>query len=453
MSKPVGRTVGELGRALRSGDLSCGQLASRVLADVERRDGELRSLAGTTAERALRESERAAREAGQGRSRGPLHGIPYVVKDVFDVAGEPTTMGTPLLGRERATRDAAAVQRLRNAGAVLVGRARCGPLAATIIGVNHAEPTPRNPWRASAVPGGSSSGSAVAVAAGLVPFALGSDTGGSVRVPAALCGVTGYKPTFGRIDTAGMRPLAPALDTVGILASTVADAATVTEVLCGEPLGTAGGVAGLRLALCETLFFEDAEGDVSDAVREAARVLQDLGATVPEVELPELEELHAIAGETSLLAAEAYPLYREVVDHPESDWVMHWLRGAAAFSEERVASCRKRVERLAAKLEERLRGIDAVLAPTTPRAAPPIQACDTPSIHVEMNALLSRNTRVGNLAGWCGLSLPCGRSGDGLPVGLMVYSAAGGDATALRVGRAYQAATSWAPLHGQGASA
>jgi len=449
VSTPVGRTIDELGRALRSGDLSCGHLASGVLADVEGRDGQLRSLAGTTAERALQESARAARELGQDRIRGPLHGIPYVVKDLFDVAGEPNTMGTPLLVREAATRDATAVHRLRDAGAVLVGRARCGPLAATIIGINHAEPTPRNPWRASAVPGGSSSGSAVAVAAGLVPFALGSDTGGSVRVPAALCGVIGFKPTFGRIDTAGMRPLAPALDTVGVLACTVADAATVTEVLCGQPLETAGGVAGLRLALCETLFFDETEGDVSDAVREAARVLQDQGAIVRKVELPELEELHAIAGETSLIAAEAYPLYRDVIDHPESDWVMHWLRRAAAFSEERVAVSRKRVEVLAAKLEQRLQDIDAVLAPTTPRAAPPIETCNTPSNHGKMNALLSRNTRVGNLAGWCGLSLPCGLSRDGLPIGLMIYSAAGGDATALRIGRAYQSATSWVPLVGQ----
>lgn len=423
--------------------LSPVALAHAVLEDVERRDRHLRFSAGTTPARASREAERAGRALAAGRSRGPLDGVPYMVKDLFDVDGEPNTAGTPLLAAEPARGDAAVVRRLGDAGAVLVGRTRSGPLAATILGINHAEPTPRNPWCATAVPGGSSSGSAVAVAAGLVPFALGSDTGGSVRVPAALCGVVGFKPTFGRIDVAGMHPLAPSLDTVGVLARTVDDLVVVDGVLRGRVLDLPRDVRGLRLALAETLFLDDTDDEVSGAVDEAVRVLRQLGVQVRGVALPELEELHRLAGEASLIAVEAYPLHRRVIDHPDSDWVVHWLRRGAELSPDLAARTRRRVAELAAALDARLRGFDALLAPTTTRVAPALAACHEPEGHARMNALLSRNTRVGNLAGWCGLSVPCGRSADGLPIGLMIYGVADRDATVLALGRAYESVTQW----------
>lgn len=437
-------SIDELGQMLRAGEVRCEALTRAVLQDVEDRGAYLRAFAGTTAERALREAARAQHELDAGFYRGPLHGIPYAVKDVFDVTGEPNTAGTPLLGSHVAKADAAVVRRLAAAGAILVGRTHSGPLAATIVGINHAYGTPHNPWREDAyLPGGSSSGSAVAVAGGLVPFALGTDTGGSVRVPAALCGVVGLKPTAARVNVSGTWPLAPCLDSIGPLARSVQDAASVFAALQDAPLRVIKGVAGMRIGVCETLFFDAAQAEVESAVREAVRLLGELGAEVQSVELPEVAELHALACKTSLIAADGYTIHRARVDHPDSDWVVHWMRAAAAYSEGRVAHVREQCSALAAKLTARIRDFDAILAPTTPVVAAPVSACDTPQSHAAMAASLSRNTIVGNLAMWCGLSLPCGRTEDGLPIGLMVYAGAYHEANVIRVGQAFEAATPW----------
>lgn len=437
-------SIDELGQRLRAGVVRCEALTQAVLQDIEDRSACLLAFAGTTAERALQEAARAQHEFDTGFDRGPLHGIPYAIKDVFDVTGEPNTAGTPLLGKHVAKADAAVVRRLTAAGAILVGRTHSGPLAATIVGINHAYGTPHNPWREEAhLPGGSSSGSAVAVAGGVVPFALGTDTGGSIRVPAALCGVVGLKPTAGRVDVRGMWPLAPSLDSIGPLARSVQDATSVYAALQDAPLRIIKGVAGMRICVCETLFFDDARAEVESAVREAARLLGELGAKVQSVALPEVAALHALARDTSLIAAEGYAIHRAQVDHPDSDWVVHWMRAAAGYSAEHVAHVREQRSALVAKLTARIRQFDAIVAPTTPVVAAPVSACDTPQFHEAMAANLSRNTLIGNLAMWCGLSLPCGRTEDGLPIGLMVYAGAHQEANVLRVGQAFEAAAPW----------
>lgn len=429
---------------LRTGVLCCEQLTQAVLRDIEIRNPHLGAFARITGERALREAGQAQRELDSGLDRGSLHGIPYAVKDIFNVKGQPNTAGTPLLDGQVAQADAAVVSRLARAGAVLVGQTHTSPMAATILGINHARGTPRNPWKEEPyLPGGSSSGSAVAVAAGLVPYALGSDTGGSVRVPAALCGVVGFSPAAGRVDASGMWPLAPSLDSIGSLTRSAQDAAWVFAALQDAPEKVSRGVRGLRIGVCETVFFDEAQGEVKVAVLEAARVLGNLGAELCHVALPEVGSLHALIGETSLIAAEGYPLHQEIVDHPDSDWVIHWMRKAAAYSGERVARARIRYAELAARLASRTRLLDALLVPATPVVAMPVPACDHPESHAAMSALLSRNTQISKLAGWSCLSVPCGITGHGLPIGMMICVSSRKERIAFQIAGTFEAASSW----------
>jgi aspartyl-tRNA(Asn)/glutamyl-tRNA(Gln) amidotransferase subunit A len=442
--KTFGRlSIDELGKMLRAGVLSCEQLTRSVLLDIEIRNSYLWSFVRITGERAFKEAIRAQHELDCGLDRGPLHGIPYAVKDVFDVAGQPNSAGTPLLDGYIAQTDAAVVDRLARAGAVLVGQTHTSPLAATILGINHARGNPRNPWKEELyLTGGSSSGSAVAVASGLVPFALGTDTGGSIRVPAALCGVVGLNPTVGRINVRGMRPLAPSFDSIGLITHTVRDATLVYATLQDALIKLDRGVEGLRIGVCKTVFFDAAQAEVRTAVLESARLLEHLGANTYYVELPEVESLYTLICKTSLIAAEGYPLYKEIVESPSSDWVVHWLRVAKEYSKERVACTRKRCAEVADKLASRTRSIDAIIVPTTPIVAPLVSTCDTPESHASMSKLLSRNTQIGKIAGWCSVSIPCGITDDGLPIGLMIYASARNEMIAIQIAQALETVTS-----------
>src|SRR5262245_25500219 len=263
-------TIAELGREIRAGGASPVQVAEATVARIAALDKRLRSFIATTGDRALAEARAAEILLRGGHDLGPLHGIPYAVKDLYNVAGQPTTGGTRLLSDNVAARDSAAVRRLAGAGMVVVGKTYTVQFAFGGVGINHDQGTPHNPWSPTPhAPGGSSSGSAVAVAAGLVPMALGSDTGGSVRLPAALCGTVGLKTTVGRVSRVGVYPLCWTLDSVGPLTRTVEDATlvyqaihgpdtrdeTTTGVLPHDALARLGaGVRGLRLALPETLF-------------------------------------------------------------------------------------------------------------------------------------------------------------------------------------------------------
>src|SRR5215510_5868630 len=227
-------TIAELGAQIRAGSVSPVQVAEATVARNEALDKRLHAFIATTGDRALAEARAAEILLRGGHDLGPLHGIPYAVKDLYDVAGEATTGGTRLLSGNVAARDCAAVRRLAAAGMVLVGKTHTVQFAFGGVGINHDHGTPHNPWHAVPhAPGGSSSGSGVAVAAGLAPMALGTDTGGSVRIPAALCGIVGLKTTVGRISRADVYPLSFMLDSVGPLTRTVEDAALVYEALRG----------------------------------------------------------------------------------------------------------------------------------------------------------------------------------------------------------------------------
>ncbi|MFW2333380.1 amidase, partial [Ilumatobacter sp.] len=285
----------ELSERLHRRELSPVELAEHTIERIVEHDERHHAFVEVTRDRALAEARQAERELARGESRGPLHGIPYAAKDLFDVSGEPTGAGTHLLANNVADADATVVRRLRDAGMVLLGKTHTVQFAYGGVGINHDTGTPRNPWRQDEpyVPGGSSSGSAVAVAAGLAPVALGTDTSGSVRIPASLCGLTGLKTTVGRVSRAGVYPLSRTLDSIGPLAHSAAGCALVYEAIQGADAGdptTYGqlphdvtsaldeGIAGMRFAFIDTMFFDDADPAVVDAVRATEEAFRSLGA-------------------------------------------------------------------------------------------------------------------------------------------------------------------------------
>src|SRR5262245_61211193 len=289
-------TISELSQRIRHGVLSPVELTEHLLSRLETLDGTLHAFKLVARERALAQAQAAELTLKAGQDVGPLHGIPYAAQDLFDVKGLPTTAGSNLLEDNIAAADATVIRRLAQVGMILLGKTHTVQFAYGGVGINHHHGTPHNPWHAVPhAPGGSSSGSGVAVAAGMVPMALGSDTGGSVRIPAALCGTVGLKTTVGQISRAGVFPLSWSLDSVGPLTRSVADAALVYHCLRGaDPhdsstqglppqdvlTGLQDGVQGLRLAFAETVFWDQADPEVAQAVRACGAVLNGLGAQV-----------------------------------------------------------------------------------------------------------------------------------------------------------------------------
>ena len=463
-------SVQELAAFLHRRELSPVELAVHTMDQIEERNAHLHAFVTVTRERALVEAARAETELAAGTVRGPLHGIPYAVKDLFDVEGEATGAGTHLLADNIAAHDARVVSRLSDAGMVLVGKTHTVQFAYGGVGINHDAGTPLNPWRPDEphVPGGSSSGSAVAVAAGLVPVALGTDTSGSVRVPASLCGVTGLKTTVGRVSRAGVYPLSALLDSVGPLARSVADCAVVYEAIQGaDPADptTAGqqthdvradmaqGVGGLRLAVIETMFFDGVDPQVGVAMRSAADVLANLGADVISIDAPEVDEVmggHDAPYRAWTVAAEACVVNRRMLEQSFDQLdpvVAERMRRGFDLGAVELLESYQTWSRLRASFAQRTAGISAFLMPSTMLPARPVAVVDaSPDSYARFNAAYLRNTSIGNRLEWCGLSVPCGMTTDGLPVGLMIQAPAGHEHVAIRIGHSYQEATDWHAL-------
>jgi aspartyl-tRNA(Asn)/glutamyl-tRNA(Gln) amidotransferase subunit A len=311
-------------------------------------------------------------------------------------------------------------------------------------------------------PGGSSSGTAVAVAAGLVPMALGSDTGGSVRIPAALCGIVGLKTTVGRISRAGVYPLSWTLDSVGPLTRSVEDAALVYQALQGVDFadettvgvaphdalhGLADGVRGLRIAFGETLFFDDVDAEVETAVREAGKVFQSLGAHVGSVAVPEVAQAWAEKARPLLAAAEACTVNAEFLDrHFDAldPVVSHRMLAGRTMPATDYFALLRRYAAYRRQVQHTLRDVDALIVPATMIPPRPLAVIDaTRESYSDYNGRYLRNTSIGNILNWCGISLPCGFTRDDLPIGLMVYAKPFQEEMALRVAYAYEQATEW----------
>ena len=456
-------TITEQAARLRAGDVTALSLTEQTLERIRALDGRLHAFITLTAERARAHARAADLALAAGVDLGPLHGIPFAVKDLYDVAGVATTAGTSLLADNIARADCTAVRRLTSAGMVLVGKTHTVQFAFSGIGINHDQGTPHNPWHATPhAPGGSSSGSGVAVGAGLVPVALGTDTGGSIRIPAALCGTVGFKTTVGRISRAGVYPLSWTLDSVGPLTRSVEDAALVYQALAGADgadettagIGTddvlAGlrrGVKGLRVAFAETIFFDGVAPDVEKAVRATGDVFRSLGAHVDRMDVPEVAEAFGEQRRVLFIAAEGCAVNARLLDERFKDLdpvVAHRMIAGRTLSAPDYFAVSRQWAGLRGRLRHTLADVDALLVPTTMTPARPVAAIDASAeAYAEHNLGYLRNTALGNILNLCAVSVPCGLSADGMPIGLMVYAKPFDEATALRVAHAYEQAAPW----------
>ena len=391
-------------------------------------------------------AEAVDRQRAAGVPLPPLAGIPLSIKDLFDEAGQVTSAGSRVLAdAPPAPQDATIVRRLRAAGGVIVGRTNMTEFAYSGLGLNPHYGTPRNPWDRAAgrIPGGSSSGAAVSVTDGMAVAAIGTDTGGSVRIPAALCGLTGFKPSAARVARDGCFPLSTSLDSIGSLAHSVACCAELDAVLAGEPPAALdpARLQGRQFALPRTLVFDAMDSTVAAAFDSARRRLEAAGAAFVDLDVPEFAELAHINRSGGFIAAESWASHASLLARREAEYdprvATRIRRGAAMTAAEYIALHAER-RRWVAAVGLRLRDFDALLMPTVPIVAPRIADVGVnEEAYTSANLLVLRNPTLINVLDGCALTLPCHRVGDA-PVGLMVAGTNGQDAHILALGAAIE---------------
>ena len=448
-------SIVQAGRALRSGDLTAVELVESVLARIEQTEPSLNAYVTVTADRARAEAATLDAELRAGRDRGPLHGIPMAHKDLFETAGVRTTGGSKYLRDNVPERDAAAVRRLQEAGVVLVGKLGFS----NYFGSTSIEPpfgSVRNPWDPSREPGSSSGGSGAAVAAGSAMASLGTDSGGSVRTPASLCGVCGLKPTFGLVSRAGVLPLQWSLDTVGVLARSVEDTALVLNAVAGadprDPWSAIrahedytrsldAALAGVRVGIARAEMWAGCDPAVESVAEVALDVLRSNGATIEQVELPILGTVPNFV-EWAVATVEASTTNADLIAQDPPDLPTALKLGLPVSGTEYVRALRQR-EAAIAEWQSVLRsvgGVDVLVSPTNPITAPlAFQPGEGDSVRRRLSSLTSRL----NVVGAPGISVPCGFDGEGMPIGLSIAGRLFDEATVLRVASAYEQATDW----------
>ncbi len=452
---PAFQPVHALAAEMAAGRLGSRALLERYLARIERYGGKLHAFVALYAEEARRAAHAADEAIAAGCRIGPLHGVPVAVKDIVDIEGRVTTGGSKHWERRVSPRTATLVRRLVEAGMIVLGKTHSVEFALGSFGTNQRMGTPWNPWDMAALraPGGSSSGTGVAVAAGLAPWGIGTDTGGSVRIPSSWCGIVGLKTTLGRVSVHGVLPLAHTLDTPGPMCRCVEDAALLFDVLQGpdpnDPLTLRHapcdpfrmlrrGVAGLRLARLPAPDREPAGAEVLAAYDESLRLLETLGARLVDVALPRrFAELGPMTGR--LIAAEGYSHVGALVDDPslplDEDVRPRFLPGRDMRASEYLGLLQER-EALKRQWNAALEGMDALLTPTTAQAAPRVE-------DIDQKGTAATYTRAVNLVDWCALALPNGATAAGLPTSLQIACRGGDEALALRIGWALERATPW----------
>ncbi len=428
--------------------LSCRDRLEQALARIADPNGEgARACLSVYADAARAAADAADARAAHGVSQGPLDGAIVSIKDLFDVAGEPTRAGSKILAEEAtpAEVDAIVVRRLRAAGAVIVAKTNMTEFAYSAVGTNPHFGTPGNPRDRARVPGGSSAGAAVAAADGLCEIAIGSDTGGSVRIPAALCGVVGFKPSRQRIPTEGTFPLSFTLDSVGPLARSVADCAKADAVLAGEDLAGEDfaplepvALAGLRFALAEGLPLEGLDDTVAAAFGAALDALDGAGVRITRDKLSLFDDMAEVNAKGGIVPPEACSVHRDRLARRGADVDpnirVRIERGCAVPVADYIETIRAR-ERLVRALDRRLAGTDALVMPTTAIVAPTIAEVADPKVFAAHNFMLLRNTAIGNFFDLCAISLPLKAA---LPVGLMLLARNGQDRMLLRMAAAVE---------------
>ncbi len=437
--------IAEILRQLAAGEISSRKLVERCLRAITDPAGEgSRTFLHIDSESARQQADAADARRERGEELGPLNGVPVSIKDLFDVAGETTSAGSIVLaGAPPAKTDATVVRRLKQAGAVLIGRTNMTEFAYSGLGLNPHFGTPRNPFDRAIgrIPGGSSSGTAVSVSDGMAAGGIGSDTGGSVRIPAALCGLTGFKPTARRVPRDGTLPLAPSLDSIGPIARSVECCARLDAVLADEPfrLPSVRPLATLRLAVLEGYVLEDLDAGVGIAFARAVRLLEAAGARIETLRVAALDRVPA---GNQFASAEAYAWHRSLLDRQGAQYdphVSHRIRqGATILAADYLDMMRLRDE-VTVAARAAFTGYHAVLLPVTACVAPPIAQLEaSDAAYFVANGAMLRNPSLFNYLDGCALSLPCHAPGEA-PVGLMVAGLGGWDGQLLQVGAAIEA--------------
>jgi aspartyl-tRNA(Asn)/glutamyl-tRNA(Gln) amidotransferase subunit A len=447
-------SIAELAPRLAARELSPVEVTEASLARIEQLEPRLNAFITVMAESARAAARAAEAAIMAGDHLGPLHGIPVGIKDLYATQGVATTYGSPLFADWVPGFDAAAVERLKRAGAVPIGKTNLHELAYGSTSANAHYGPVHNPWRADHHPGGSSGGSAAAVAAGMAYAAMGSDTGASIRQPAACCNLVGIKPTFGRVSKFGALPLAWSQDHAGPLTRTVRDAALVLQVLAGHdprdptsvpravPDFTATleeGIRGRKIGVARAFFFDECDPEVAAAVEAALAVLENQGAIVEEIALPDMAAAFPVGTITIVVEGAAYHA-ADLRERPElfSDELRASFELGSFYTAVDYVQAQRLRHHLMIETERALAGFDAVIMPTSPVPATPIEG--TPPEHA---MLRPRNTMPFNVLGLPALSVPCGFTAGGLPIGLQIVGKAFDEAGILRIAHAYEQATDW----------
>ena len=455
--------MADLGRMIATKQVSPVEVVRAHLDRIAAVDSKLRAFITVCADSALESARAAEADLMAGRVVGRLHGVPWAPKDLYSTRGVRTTGGSKILADSVPSEDSTVVARLARAGAILLGKLNMHEFAYGPEGLNAHYGDARNPWSADAhrITGGSSSGSGAAVAAGLAPGSLGSDTGGSIRIPASLCGITGLKPTYGRVSRAGVLPLAWSMDHVGPMTRSARDCALMLSVIAGydpaDPTtsvlpvpdyGAAltGDVKGLRVGLLRAHFTDGAASDVHAAVEASAKQLEQAGAVVDEVNLTQV--VHVATASAAIVASEALAYHAPWMRSRPQDYqtdVRERLRLGAFVNGAHYVRAQQIRTLVTREVDEALARRDVLLAPATPLVAPVLgerEAAlgDGPS---DVRAALLRCTRPFNFSGHPACAAPCGFTPGGLPIGLQIVGRPFDEATVLRVVDAYQRMTDW----------
>ena len=448
-------TIQQLGRQLRDRSISPVELTRDSLARIEKLNPQLNGFITVLSDSALEDARRAEQEILRGDYRGPLHGIPIGLKDIFDTHGTRTTAGSALFKDRVPTEDAEAVCRLRAAGAILLGKqnlhefAYGGSSMISFFGEVH------NPWDLSRIAGGSSGGSAASVAAGLGLAAVGTDTAGSVRLPASYCGVVGLKPTYGRVSARGVIPLSWSFDHVGPIANSVSDAGLMLQVLAGYDSGDPASIdtpvpdftarldhlpPTLRIGVPRAFFFDDLHPEVEAAIEKAIQVSRDLHAEIHDVKLE-------VSTDRTLSSAESFAYHETFVAQSAELYqpaTLARIQSAANTSAAAVLRARRELEISRHAIRKIFEDVDILLTPTVPVPPPAISDLKAhPENLRPAELLMLRNTRPFNVWGIPTISLPCGFTTDGLPIGLQLATAPWREDLVLQVAQCYERATDW----------
>ena len=462
---PQNWTITGLSFALRKKLISPVEVARAYLRRIEAHDGKINAFLTLLPRQALRAARRAEQEIVKGKYRGPLHGIPFAAKDLFFTKGIRTTCGSKILADFIPRHDGAVIERLVSAGAVLLGKLNMHEFAYGTTSVNPHYGPVRNPWDRERVTGGSSGGSAAALSASFVPLTLGTDTGGSIRIPSALCGTVGLKPTYGRVSRYGVYPLCWSLDHPGPMTKTVVDCAIALNVIAGhDPRDPASAevsvpdytrslfkdLKGVRIGIPDSYYFERLEGDIGRAVGKAIQDLKKLGARIQPISIPDLEEA-ARAAFIALVAEGAASLekwHRTRARDLGKDVLSRLNVGAAATATQYLKALRFR-RRVLENFQKAFSKVDAIVTPQLPITAPRIgqAAVSFGKVEEAVPAALTRYTRIYNLIGIPALSIPCGFSAEGMPIGLQIAGRPFDEETVLGIGCAYEGIVSWSGKH------